>query len=114
MLRRICADEDSAIFETAESPGIELLRSEGDFLARLCTNFAGENPISLTLGSATIPDWGITSIAGPCLIKVGMSSVGELMKLSAIRIDYTDYSFPITDLFCIHEAPEKDELVAGL
>jgi hypothetical protein len=43
-----------------------------------------------------------------------MRSVGELMKLSAIRIDYTDCRFPITDLFCIHEAPEKDGPVSGL
>ena len=110
----VCADEDSTIFETAESPSIELLRSEGCFLARFSPDFAGKNAISLTTRSATIPDWGITSIAGPCLIEIGMRSVGELMKLSAIRIDYTDCRFPITDLFCIHEAPEKDELVSGL
>jgi len=114
LFRRICADEDSAIFETAESPGIELLRSEGDFLAGFCSNFAGEYPISLATGSATVPDWGITSVAGPGLVEVGMSSVCELMKLSAICIDDTDCGFPITDLFCIHKASEEDELVVGL
>ena len=114
LFRRICPDEDSAIFKTAESPGVKILWSERDFLAGLCSNFASEYPISLATGSATIPDWGVTSVAGPGLVEVGMSAVGELVKLTSIHIDDTNSGFPIANFFCIHEATKEDELVAGL
>ena len=85
-----------------------------DLIARFCSNLADHHMVPLTTWIPPVPNRSITSIPCPCLIKIGLLGIRNLVKSRTVCIDNANGRLPIPDLWSGYVPTKKYQLIARL
>ena len=106
--------QDPAIREASVYPGMITISGQCDLIARFCSNLADHHMVTLTTWIPSVPNWAITSISCPCLIKISFLGIRNLVKSRTVCIDDANGRLPIPDLGSRYITAEKNQLIIRL